>query len=121
MTILLINPEKNIYVLQVDALPEPSDRAYAMAARRTHKLFNVHDDGWDRHFRTWEVGKRRPRTKDRAELRWIAKNAPDAKVTCDQVFGNTAHFVITFATKDQSLMFKLTFGGASVEPLAFAA
>lgn len=115
-----LSPDANAYLLTVDALPEPSDRAYSMAANRASKLHHIHDSAWDEHFRAWVNGKRRPTTRDCPELAWLASNAKDATIAYDGVANDLAIFTVTFATKAQSLMFKLTFGG-KCEPLAFAA
>lgn len=117
----LINETTNAYLVLVDALPEPSDRAYAMAANRASKLHHIHDNAWDGHFKAWENGKRRPTARDCAELAWVAANAKDATVAHDGISNGQAMFVIAFPPKAKSLMFKLTFGGQQCEPLAFAA
>jgi hypothetical protein len=119
--IYLLSPDANAYMLTVDALPEPSDRAYSMAANRASKLYDVLNDAWGKHLKAWENGKRRPTPRDCAELAWIASHARDAMIAYDGVANDLAIFTVTFATKAQSLVFKLTFGGEQCEPLAFAA
>lgn len=115
--------EPLIWIVYATAKPLPTDRQLKLARARAIKLHPRDEAAQDAYVHAWHSEVQLPTLSRIKEVAWVTRNAPGTTVEWNDypIDGDEVLVKVRFAKLSQALMFKLTFGGNSSPPLAFAA